>query len=616
MRSGRYEIGERIGSGGMAEVFRATYVGEGGIAFPVAIKRIHPHLSKDRAFVEGFMHEAEIASRIKAHKNIVAVKELGRDEEDRLFLAMELVEGKNLRELTERWTALPASVCVFIACEVLRALRHAHTLVDRTGRPESVVHRDVSPHNILISYDGSVKLADFGIAKGLHTMSSTGNAIKGKAAYMSPEQANGEKLDAQSDLFSVGTILHELLTGERLFSGPHIQNDAVVLDRIRRMEVKSPKTSNHDLSDNLARACLRLLEKDKLHRFSSAEDALVALLDCAESSPKSEEQLREMIRARFQRDRIAPRARANGSDGAPPPDKRAEMSTDSTLSRRAHENRVAGKDPRVPGAPVEIRGRTIGVIAMAVAVGVTAILVRLRSPSTTDHAGPERPAETSDSTLFPGTRDRAEQPRVEVREDQPHAPGARDLHASNELEHVSRPLKSAEPDPKRRESMARGSGPRGSRSNSGTSKSVGFESLNLNVGDRFKARLEMTINSSVDAPIIASVEETVEREGERILRLGDLLRGHASSDDDRIYVRFDSVETRDGLRSIHAVARYHDADGLPAEHRESARTGSADGSVRLTPRTTQVGGDPERKTVLEVSPGIVFDVIVVDDSSR
>jgi hypothetical protein len=154
--------------------------------------------------------------------------------------------------------------------------------------------------------------------------------------------------------------------------------------------------------------------------------------------------------------------------------------------------------------------------------------------------------------------------------------------------------------------------PRGSRRNSGTNASPELEPINLKVGDQFEARLDVTISSLVDTPVLASVEKAVEREGERVLRLGDRLRGRASSDGHRVFVRFNSVETSDGLRSISAVAHFHDADGLPAQQRESDGNRRTGGSVALAPRITQ--GEKESERTLEVSPGIVFDVIIVGDS--
>jgi serine/threonine protein kinase len=610
MQSGRYQVGERIGGGGMAEVFRATYVGEGGIAFAAAIKRIHPHLSKDGAFVESFMHEAEIAARIKAHKNIVSVKELGRDEEGRLFLAMELVEGKSLRELTERWPALPASVSVFIVCEVLRALRHAHTLTDEIGKPQNVVHRDVSPHNILISYEGCVKLADFGIAKGLHTMSSTGNAIKGKAAYLSPEQANCEKLDARSDLFSVGIILHELLTGERLFGGPNIENESVVLDRIRKMEVKSPKDSDSNLSDALARVSLRLLEKDRNNRISSAEDALSSLLDCAESSVKSEERLREIMGERFPRRLAPPHAPVNTEDAGMRVHEREGTRGSSKRSKQVEGvEHVAPRTRSFRGGP---RGDTTRTRAVILAVGVTAILVAFRYvlPDATNLSTSQPSASISHSIGFDGPRD---QSKTAKPKDQLDSQGARPTNTTKAFDGDGPPLGLATRTNENARDGARNDPSKPSQSPH-ASESSAIEQLSLKVGDRFRARLEVGISTLVETPVISSVEEPVDREGERILRIGDLLRGRASSDGHRVYVRFDSIETKKGSRSIRAVAQHNHADGLPAQVRGANEARAIGGSADHDAHDVLRDDDSRNGVVLEVRPGLVFDVVVVESS--
>lgn len=228
-RFGRYLLFDRIGRGGMADIYLARLETEIGAARRVVVKQILPELSRDPRFARMLIDEAKLVSGLR-HANIVQVLDLGREGE-RLFIAMEYVEGFDLdqllRALSRRRIALPAEFALFVVREVLAALDFAHRATDEEGRPRGIVHRDVSPSNVLISFEGEVKLCDFGIAKALGMPAvasaepgSSGEAgsgkrssIAGKAAYMSPEHARGEELDARADVFSAGIVLHELCAG-------------------------------------------------------------------------------------------------------------------------------------------------------------------------------------------------------------------------------------------------------------------------------------------------------------------------------------------------------------------------------------------------------------------
>ena len=215
--SGKYRLDARLGGGGMAEVFVGAAVGAEGFSRKVAIKRVLPGFSDNPAFAKMFVDEAQISARL-VHPNIVSVLDFDRDADNRLFLVMELVEGQDLDALMATGL-LPFPVVIFVIGEVLRGLGHAHDLpvgADLRG----IVHRDVSPHNVLLSWEGAVKVSDFGIAKARAASEATASVfIKGKPAYMSPEQANGQALDGRSDLFAVGVMLWEMLVGRRLFVG-------------------------------------------------------------------------------------------------------------------------------------------------------------------------------------------------------------------------------------------------------------------------------------------------------------------------------------------------------------------------------------------------------------
>jgi serine/threonine protein kinase len=215
---GNYQLLKKLATGGMAEVWLANQIGIQGFNRHIVVKRILPHLSEDPEFVQMFLNEAKIASRFN-HPNIAQIYDLGQGE-GQYFIAMEFIHGEDLGRLmrkawsTGQWIARP--LAIRIIAEACKGLYYAHTRNDEQGRPLRVVHRDISPQNILISFDGSVKLVDFGIAKAADQASMTkSGAIKGKFAYMAPEQAGGKALDARTDLFALGLVLYELLTGVR-----------------------------------------------------------------------------------------------------------------------------------------------------------------------------------------------------------------------------------------------------------------------------------------------------------------------------------------------------------------------------------------------------------------
>ncbi len=285
----------------MAEVFRAELFGAEGFSRPVAIKRIQSGFSNDGAFSEMFKREARIAARL-SHPNIASVFDFDRDERGDLFIVMELVEGTDLRTLV-RTGPVPGSVTAFVVAELLRALGYAHDAT-HDGVTMRIVHRDISPHNILLSWDGAVKLTDFGIAKALSEspMTKTG-VIKGKAAYLSPEQAAAKPLDHRSDLFAVGVVLHELLTHQRLFGVDRGAHDVVVMRRVLQMDVPDPREIREDVSGPLATLCMRLLERDPDRRPGSAKAALEALLVCPEITNRGPLDLKRLLRERFPQDR-------------------------------------------------------------------------------------------------------------------------------------------------------------------------------------------------------------------------------------------------------------------------------------------------------------------------
>ena len=274
---GRYELLARIGSGGMGEVFRARAVGAGGFEKEVVIKRILPHLASDPGFVQRFIEEGKLVVKLR-HAGIAQVLDMG-EQDGVFFIAMEHVDGKDLGELMRiaalAGMTMPVPLVAHLLAQLLDALDYAHRVKDADGHPLGVIHRDVSPSNVMIATTGEVKLLDFGIARATERLQgSTTGAIRGKYAYMSPQQAGGQELDARSDQFSVGVVAWELLAGERPFDGP---SDLLTLDRIRFHDPGRLRDKAPSVPEDLAEVVERLLEKDPERRFANADLAAQAL---------------------------------------------------------------------------------------------------------------------------------------------------------------------------------------------------------------------------------------------------------------------------------------------------------------------------------------------------
>ncbi|MGE0398343.1 MAG: serine/threonine protein kinase [Kofleriaceae bacterium] len=293
--AGRYELERRLGGGGMAEVFLARLVGKDGFSRQVAIKRVLAHLATDESFAKMFVAEAQMCARLQ-HPNIVSVLDFDRDEEGRPFLVIELVDGPSLAELADAG-ALPVGAAVHVATELLRGLAYAHDLPSGEGDVRGIVHRDISPHNVLLSWEGAVKLSDFGIAKARAASGVTASELlKGKPAYMSPEQANGEALDGRSDLFSVGIVLWELLVGRTLFSGHTTQE---TLARVLFAPVPSPRSIRTEIPEDVDAVVMKLLAREKSDRYADANDAVAALVACKDFPRDGREKLVALLADRF-----------------------------------------------------------------------------------------------------------------------------------------------------------------------------------------------------------------------------------------------------------------------------------------------------------------------------
>ena len=269
---GKYLLLERVNVGGMAEVFKAKAFGVEGFERLVAVKRILPSIAEDQEFITMFIDEAKIAVQL-THANVAQIFDLGKVS-DSFFIAMEFVRGKDLRAIFDRVRKRGETVPVPMACycimKVCEGLDYAHNKKDAASRPLNLVHRDVSPQNVLISYDGEIKLIDFGIAKAANKAGKTqAGILKGKFGYMSPEQVRGLPLDRRSDVFSVGIVLYELLTGERLFVG---ESDFSTLEKVRNVEIMPPSTYNRKIPEELEQIVLKALAKDVDDRYQTAMD--------------------------------------------------------------------------------------------------------------------------------------------------------------------------------------------------------------------------------------------------------------------------------------------------------------------------------------------------------
>ncbi|HVV51341.1 MAG TPA: serine/threonine-protein kinase, partial [Polyangia bacterium] len=276
---GRYTLLERLAVGGMAEVFRAKITSSHGFEKILVVKRILPHLAADPGFVAMFIDEAKLTAQL-THPKIVQILDFG-EVNGQYFTALEYIDGFDalglLRIAAQKRVRVPPQLATFIVEEVLEALDYAHNARDMEGRPMQIVHRDISPSNIFISKRGDVKLGDFGIAHAKRRESKTqAGTLKGKYGYMSPEQVVGRPIDARSDLFAVGVVLAELLTGRRLFSAPA---DLDVLLKVRDVHLDRLDKYGADIPPALDRILRRALKKDPGERPQSADELHAELGD-------------------------------------------------------------------------------------------------------------------------------------------------------------------------------------------------------------------------------------------------------------------------------------------------------------------------------------------------
>ena len=270
---GKYQLLDRIAVGGMAELFRAKLTGAQGFEKLIAIKMILPNLSAEENLVTSFIDEAKLAALLH-NENIIQIYDFG-SMDDQYFIAMEYLFGKDLRAIIraarEKDLALGMENILYIMSRICAGLDYSHNLKDLQGKPLNIIHRDINPQNILMTYEGQIKIIDFGIAKAAsHNNQTRENLIKGKLAYMSPEQANGQQIDHRSDIFSTGIILYELLAARRMFTGETMH----VLSLVREAQYDPPEEVIPDLPTKLNSILRRALEKDPDDRYQNAGEML------------------------------------------------------------------------------------------------------------------------------------------------------------------------------------------------------------------------------------------------------------------------------------------------------------------------------------------------------
>jgi len=280
IRFGKYLLLEKLAVGGMAQLYRGKITGIQGFEKLIAIKTILPHLSGEKELLNSFIDEAKLAALLH-HQNIVQIYDFG-PMEGSYFIAMEYLFGRDLRHIfsksQEKNFPLSNELALFIISRICSGLDYAHQLRDFQGNPLNIIHRDISPQNIFVTYEGEIKIVDFGIAKAASQSTITQfGMIKGKIAYMSPEQASGQSIDHRSDIFSTGILLYEMITQKRMFTGP---DTLQILAKVSKAEFEPPEVAHSGLSPKIYKILNKALVKDPDHRYQSCGEMLADIEEC------------------------------------------------------------------------------------------------------------------------------------------------------------------------------------------------------------------------------------------------------------------------------------------------------------------------------------------------
>ena len=381
---GKYEIVDRIGGGGMAEIYMARSHQAGGVTQLAVIKRVLPHLARDPDFIRMFLNEAKITASLD-HPNIAHVKEVGRAGEE-FFLALELIHGVDVRKVLKASAGtdgVPRGVALAIVVAVADALHYAHS--------RGIVHRDVTPSNIMITYEGHTKVLDFGIAKAALTAMTRAGTVKGKVGYMSPEQCMAETVDRRSDVFALGILLFELTVGRKLFRG---DSDFAIMNQITQGRITPPSRIIPDYPEPLERIILKALAVSPDDRFQSARELAQALEDFAD-------------RANVRMSTAAVGAWVTGLVGS------ATSLPDAPVKTEPSQDAVVvATDWSLPGEHKRSRSVGIGLLAGALGIAIGGVTVGMLR----DSPPPPRP----ERSAVPATR--AEAPATIVTEPQAAPP--------------------------------------------------------------------------------------------------------------------------------------------------------------------------------------------------
>ncbi len=415
LRLGNYEPLLELAAGGMATVYIARQVGAAGFERIVVVKRVHRHLLGNREFYDMFRDEARVASMVR-HPNVVSVIDVVEvtQPERELFLVMEYVESSSISSLRkaarEQGQRLPVPIIARIIYDALAGLQAAHVAHDMQGRPLGVVHRDVSPQNIIVGVDGSTRLIDFGVAKASHRLTETrSGSVKGKYSYMAPEQARGEPVDVRTDIFAAGVVLHECLTDRRLFRG---ENELDTVRRIMEGDIPAPSSIQPGIPTAVDAVALKALARPPAERFQSAVEMLEALESAVPlASPREvAAYLERTCGSRLAERRDALRDMIAGTVaplGVDLPRDAGESQTSRSLHMRAvGDGEGSGTEGRIaveaPARDPHPRAALIAAVAVAaVAIGALAFVVIHKAqppPQPTETQAPTAPTQTAAPT--------------------------------------------------------------------------------------------------------------------------------------------------------------------------------------------------------------------------
>jgi len=391
---GKYQTVRPIASGGMAAVYLGKAVGVGGFERFVAIKVMHPHIAHERDYVEMFLDEARLAARIR-HPNVVPVIDVEKDAEGVPFIVMEFIEGPTLGQMLKlmrrHQDALPIDIALRIMCDVLNGLHAAHELRGKDKQPLNLVHRDVSPQNIMVGYDGITRLTDFGVARArvrIHTTRSS--QIKGKLAYLPPEQLSEETPDRRADVYGAGVVLWEALTGQRLFKA---ETEAKLIMRLLEGAKLHPREVNPDVPEAIDAAVMKALAMAPDDRYGTAAEFADALEDAAMLGGGRVANSRAVADyAKSLPLDVTSTSEAPPPMGAEPPALLSEPPTRVTSGSSLTTGAGAASEIAATARNSGGRGALMGVVALAVAVAAVGLYVSLTGSSASSETAPLAPA--------------------------------------------------------------------------------------------------------------------------------------------------------------------------------------------------------------------------------